>query len=398
MKLAGRVGKIQPSPTLAITNKAKTMKAQGIDVVGFGAGEPDFDTPDHIKSAAKKALDEGYTKYTPVPGSPELKDAILAKLSRDNGLSYKRENIIVSVGAKHSIYNAAQALLEEGDEVIIPAPYWVSYPDITLLAGATPVILPARQENGFKITPEQIEGAVTKKTRLLVLNSPSNPTGAAYTKDELQRLAEVVVRRDLLVLSDEIYEKLVYDGFEFFSIASFGEEIRNRTILVNGLSKAYSMTGWRIGYVAADKGLVAAMNNIQSQSTSNPVSFCDKAAIEALNGPQEFLTAWVAEFDKRRRYIVDRLNAMPGVSCLLPQGAFYVFPNFSGVYGKRTPGGKAIGDSSALAAYLLDDYKVASVPGVAFGDDACQRLSYATSMKNIEKGMDRIEQAVQALA
>ena len=397
MKLAGRVGKIQPSPTLAITNKAKTMKAQGIDVVGFGAGEPDFDTPDHIKSAAKKALDEGYTKYTPVPGSPELKDAILAKLSRDNGLSYKRENIIVSVGAKHSIYNVAQALLEEGDEVIIPAPYWVSYPDITLLAGATPVILPARQENGFKITPEQLEGAVTKKTRLLVLNSPSNPTGAAYTKDELQRLAEVVVRRDLLVLSDEIYEKLVYDGFEFFSIASFGEEIRNRTILVNGLSKAYSMTGWRIGYVAADKGLVAAMNNIQSQSTSNPVSFCDKAAIEALNGPQEFLTAWVAEFDKRRRYIVDRLNAMPGVSCLLPQGAFYVFPNFSGVYGKRTPGGKAIGDSSALAAYLLDDYKVASVPGVAFGDDACQRLSYATSMKNIEKGMDRIEQAVQAL-
>jgi len=398
MKLAGRVGKIQPSPTLAITNKAKTMKAQGIDVVGFGAGEPDFDTPDHIKATAKKALDDGYTKYTPVPGSPELKDAILAKLSRDNGLSYKRENIIVSVGAKHSIYNVAQALLEEGDEVIIPAPYWVSYPDITLLAGATPVILPARQENGFKITPEQLDGAITKKTRLLVLNSPSNPTGAAYTKDELKRLAERIVQRNLLVLSDEIYEKLVYDGFEFSSIASFGEEIRSRTILVNGLSKAYSMTGWRIGYVAADKELVAAMNNIQSQSTSNPVSFCDKAAIEALNGPQEFLKGWVAEFDKRRRYIVDRLNKMPGVSCLLPQGAFYVFPNFSGIYGKKTPAGKGIGGSSDLAAYLLDDYKVASVPGVAFGDDACQRLSYATSMKNIEKGMDRIEQAVKALA
>jgi len=398
MKLASRVGKIQPSPTLAITNKAKTMKAQGIDVVGFGAGEPDFDTPDHIKATAKKALDDGYTKYTPVPGSPELKDAILAKLSRDNGLSYKRENIIVSVGAKHSIYNVAQALLEEGDEVIIPAPYWVSYPDITLLAGATPVILPARQENGFKITPEQLDGAITKKTRLLVLNSPSNPTGAAYTKDELKRLAERIVQRNLLVLSDEIYEKLVYDGFEFSSIASFGEEIRSRTILVNGLSKAYSMTGWRIGYVAADKELVAAMNNIQSQSTSNPVSFCDKAAIEALNGPQEFLKGWVAEFDKRRRYIVDRLNKMPGVSCLLPQGAFYVFPNFSGIYGKKTPAGKGIGGSSDLAAYLLDDYKVASVPGVAFGDDACQRLSYATSMKNIEKGMDRIEQAVKALA
>jgi len=398
MKLAGRVGKIQPSPTLAITSKAKAMKAQGIDVVGFGAGEPDFDTPDHIKAAAKKALDAGYTKYTPVPGTPELKDAILAKLSRDNGLTYGRENIIVSVGAKHSIYNVAQALLEEGDEVLIPAPYWVSYPDIALLAGATPVILPARQENGFKITPAQLDEAVSKKTRLLVMNSPSNPTGAAYTKEELQALAEVVVRRDLLVLSDEIYEKLVYDGFAFTSIASFGEEVRKRTILVNGLSKAFSMTGWRIGYVAADKELVAAMGNIQSQSTSNPVSFCDKAAIEALNGPQEFMKVWLAEFDRRRRYIVDRLNGMPGVTCLLPQGAFYVFPNFSGVYGKRTPNGKTISGSADLAAYLLDDHKVASVPGIAFGDDACQRLSYATSMKNIEKGMDRIEQAVRALS
>jgi len=398
MKLAGRVGKIQPSPTLAITSKAKAMKAQGIDVVGFGAGEPDFDTPDHIKAAAKKALDEGYTKYTPVPGTPELKDAVLAKLSRDNGLTYGRENIIVSVGAKHSIYNVAQALLEEGDEVLIPAPYWVSYPDITLLAGASPVILPARQENGFKITPDQLDGAISGKTRLLVLNSPSNPTGAAYTKEELRALADVAVRRNILVLSDEIYEKLVYDGFAFASIASFGEEIRKRTILVNGLSKAFSMTGWRIGYVAADKELVAAMNNIQSQSTSNPVSFCDKAAIEALNGPQDFMKVWVSEFDKRRRYIVDRCNRMPGVTCLLPQGAFYVFPNFSGVYGKKTPSGKTIAGSADLAAYLLDDHKVASVPGIAFGDDACQRLSYATSMKNIEKGMDRIEQAVRALS
>ena len=397
MKLADRVGKIQPSPTLAITSKAKAMKAQGIDVVGFGAGEPDFDTPDHIKAAAKKALDEGYTKYTPVPGSPELKDAILAKLSRDNGLSYKRENIIVSVGAKHSIYNVAQALLQEGDEVLIPAPYWVSYPDITLLAGATPVILETGQKNGFKVTPKQLDKAITKRTKCFVLNSPSNPTGAAYTKDELKGLAEVIVQRDITVLSDEIYEKLVYDGFQFASIASFGEEIRKRTILVNGLSKAYSMTGWRIGYVAADKDLVAAMNNIQSQSTSNPVSFCDKASVEALNGSQEFLKGWVAEFDRRRRYIVDRLNKMPGVSCLLPLGAFYVFPNFSGVYGKKTSAGKKIGGSSDLAAYLLDDHKVASVPGVAFGDDACQRLSYATSMKNIEKGIDRIEQAVKAL-
>jgi len=397
MRLAKRVSQIKPSPTLAITGKAKAMKAQGVDVVGFGAGEPDFDTPVHIKEAAKKALDAGYTKYTPVPGSPELKDAIIAKLRRDQGLEYGRENIIVSLGAKHSIYNVAQAAWEAGDEIIIPAPYWVSYPDIVLLAGATPVILPTRREQGFKVTPEQLDRAITPRTRCFILNSPSNPTGAAYTADELRALAEVIVRRDITVLSDEIYEKLVYDGFAFRSIAQFGEEIRRRTILVNGLSKAYSMTGWRIGYVAADRDLVAAMNNIQSQSTSNPVSFCDRASIEALNGPQDFLKEWVAEFDRRRRYIVERLNRIPGVSCLLPQGAFYVFPDFSGVYGKKTPSGKVIDGSSALAEYLLEEYKVACVPGVAFGEDACQRLSYATSMENIVKGLDRIEAAVAAL-
>ncbi len=397
MKLARRVSNIQPSPTLAITSKAKAMKAQGIDVVGFGAGEPDFDTPDHIKAVAKKALDDGYTKYTPVPGTPELKDAVIAKLKRDNGLEYKRENIIVSLGAKHSIYNVAQAFIEEGDEVIIPAPFWVSYPDITLLAGGTPVIVDTKQEHGFKMTAAQLDKAITPRTKLVVLNSPSNPTGSAYTKEELKGLADVIVNRDVTVLSDEIYEKLVYDGFQFASIASFNGEIKKRTIVVNGLSKAFSMTGWRIGYVAADKDLVAAMNNIQSQSTSNPVSFCDKAAVEALNGPQEFMKGWVAEFDKRRRYIVDRLNKIPGVSCLLPQGAFYVFPNFSKVYGKKTPAGKVVNGSSDLAAYLLDEHKVAVVPGVAFGADACQRLSYATSMKNIEKGLDRIETAIKAL-
>ena len=397
MKLARRVANIQPSPTLAITSKAKAMKAQGIDVVGFGAGEPDFDTPDHIKAVAKKALDDGYTKYTPVPGTPELKDAVIAKLKRDNGLEYKRENIIVSLGAKHSIYNVAQAFIEEGDEVIIPAPFWVSYPDIVLLAGGAPVIVDTKQEHGFKMTPAQLDKAITPRTKLVVLNSPSNPTGAAYTKEELKGLADVIVNRDVTVLSDEIYEKLVYDGFQFASIASFGAEIKKRTIVVNGLSKAFSMTGWRIGYIAADKDLVAAMNNIQSQSTSNPVSFCDKAAVEALNGPQDFMKGWVAEFDKRRRYITDRLNKIPGVSCLLPQGAFYVFPNFSKVYGKKTPGGKVVNGSSDLAAYLLDEHKVAVVPGVAFGADACQRLSYATSMKNIEKGLDRIETAIKAL-
>ncbi len=397
MKLARRVANIQPSPTLAITSKAKAMKAQGIDVVGFGAGEPDFDTPDHIKAVAKKALDDGYTKYTPVPGTPELKDAVIAKLKRDNGLEYKRENIIVSLGAKHSIYNVAQAFIEEGDEVIVPAPFWVSYPDIVLLAGGSPVIVDTKQEHGFKMTPQQLDKAITPRTKMVVLNSPSNPTGAAYSKEELKGLADVIVNRDVVVLSDEIYEKLVYDGFQFASIASFGGEIKKRTIVVNGLSKAFSMTGWRIGYIAADKDLVAAMNNIQSQSTSNPVSFCDKAAVEALNGPQEFMKGWVAEFDKRRRYVVDRLNKIPGVSCLLPQGAFYVFPNFSKVYGKKTPGGKVVNGSSDLAAYLLDEHKVAVVPGVAFGADACQRLSYATSMKNIEKGLDRIETAIKAL-
>ncbi len=398
MKLAARVGRIKPSPTLAITGKAKAMKAQGIDVVGFGAGEPDFDTPAHIKEAAKQALDAGYTKYTPVPGSPELKDAIIAKLSRDNGLEYKRENIIVSLGAKHSIYNVAQAFLNRGDEVIIPAPYWVSYPDIALLADAKPVIVQTTQKNGFRMTAAQLDRAITPKTKLVVLNSPSNPTGSAYSKDDLAKLAKVIVKRNVTVLSDEIYEKLVYDGFEFASIASLGEEIRKRTILVNGLSKAFSMTGWRIGYVAADKDLVAAMNNIQSQSTSNPVSFCDKASVVALNSPQDFMKEWVAEFDRRRRYIVERLNNIPGVSCLLPQGAFYVFPNFSKVYGSKTPTGKKIANSTDLAAYLLEEHKVASVPGVAFGEDACQRLSYATSMANIVKGIDRIEAAVKALS
>jgi aspartate aminotransferase len=381
MKLARRVASIQPSPTLAITSKAKAMKAEGIDVVGFGAGEPDFDTPAHIKAVAKKALDDGYTKYTPVPGSPQLKDAIIAKFQRDNGLEYQRENIIVSVGAKHSIYNVGQALFEEGDEIIIPAPYWVSYPDIALLAGATPVIVDTKEETGFKLSPEQLERAITPRTKCVILNSPSNPTGAAYTGEELKRIADVIVRRDVTVLSDDIYEKIVYDNFRFESIASFGEEIRKRTIVVNGLSKAYSMTGW----------------SIQSQSTSNPVSFCDKAAIEALNGPQDFLKEWVAEFDRRRRTIVERLHKIPGVSCLLPQGAFYVFPNFSRVYGKKTPSGKEIDGSTSLAAYLLEDHKVASVPGVAFGADDYQRLSYATSMKNIEKGIDRIEEAIKAL-
>jgi len=396
MKLANRLANVKPSPTLAITAKAKAMKAQGIDVIGFGAGEPDFDTPEHVKDAAKRALDEGFTKYAPVGGTDDLKDAIADKLKRDNGLSYGRDQIIVSCGAKHSIYNVAQALLCEGDEVIIPSPYWVSYPPIAYLAGAVPVIVDTDETTGFKMTPQAPTGAITDRTKLLILNSPSNPTGAAYTKEELAEIADIVAGRDMYVLSDEIYEKIVYDEFSFTSIGSLGKEIFEKTIVVNGVSKSYSMTGWRIGYTAGPSELIKAMTTIQSQSTSNPTSFCLKASVSAISGPQDVVEVMVREFDRRRRYIVERLRAIEGVSCELPRGAFYVFPNFSGVYGKRG-NGTSPGNSSELAAYLLDEVKVAAVPGVGFGNDNCMRLSYATSMENIEEGMDRITEAIEKL-
>ncbi len=396
MKLAKRLANVKPSPTLAITAKAKALKAQGVDVIGFGAGEPDFDTPDHIKEAAKKALDEGFTKYAPVPGTDDLREAIAKKLREENGLNYTKDNVIVSCGAKHSIYNIAQALFDEGDEVIIPSPYWVSYPPIVWLAGATPVIIDTDESTGFKITPDQLRDAITDRTKALILNSPSNPTGAAYTEDELKALAEVIVEKDIYVISDEIYERIVYDGFKFVSIGSLGEEIFKRTIVVNGVSKTYSMTGWRIGYAAGPVELVKAMTTIQSQSTSNPTSFCLKASVVAIEGPQEVVDEMVREFDKRRRYIVERLNSIEGVTCIMPKGAFYVFPNFSGVYGKSYSG-RVINSSTDLADYLLDEVKVALVPGVGFGNDQCARLSYATSMENIEKGLDRIEEALSKL-
>jgi aspartate aminotransferase len=397
MKLAKRLTNVKPSPTLAITAKAKAMKAEGIDVIGFGAGEPDFDTPDHIKDAAKDALDKGLTKYAPVPGTDDLRDAIAEKLRVDNGLNYERENIIVSCGAKHSIYNIAQALFDEGDEVIIPAPYWVSYPPIAYLSGATPVIIDTDDSTEFKITPEQLRDAITGQTKAFVLNSPSNPTGAAYTEEELRALAEVIVEKDIFVISDEIYERIVYDGYKFISIGSLGDEIFKKTIVVNGLSKTYSMTGWRIGYAAGPLDLVRAMTAIQSQSTSNPTSFCLEASTTALTGPQEVVNTMLREFDKRRRYIVERLNAIPGVSCILPKGAFYVFPNFSGIYGKSATG-KKIENSTGLGSYLLESAKVAVVPGIGFGNDYCARLSYATSMENIERGIDRIEEAFNKLS
>lgn len=396
MNLASRINLIKPSATLAITAKANALKAEGRDVIGFGAGEPDFDTPSHIKKAAIKAIEDGFTKYTPVGGIDELKDAIIAKLKRDNGLNYRRTEIVVSCGAKHTLYNLAQVLFEEGDEVVIPSPYWVSYTDIILLSGAKPVIVETKASNGFKLLPDRLESAITSRTKAIILNSPSNPTGAAYTAKELAALAEVVVRKGVLVISDDVYEKIIYDGFSFSTIASVSKEVKNLTVVVNGVSKAYAMTGWRIGYAAGPEQIISAVNKLQSQSTSNPTSIAQKAAVEALNGHQDCVFDMVKEFEKRRDVIVAALNVIPGVSCLNPQGAFYVFPDFSGVFG-RSYKGKRISTSTDLAAYLLDGANVAVVPGIEFGHDAFIRLSYATSMKLIQTGLERIREAVMNL-
>ncbi|MDO8461816.1 MAG: pyridoxal phosphate-dependent aminotransferase [Deltaproteobacteria bacterium] len=397
MKLAERVKRIKPSPTIEIDSKVKQMKADGIDVIGFGAGEPDFDTPDFIKEAAITALRQGKTKYTPVGGINELKDAIREKLKRDNDLSYSREEILVSAGAKHSLYNACQALLEAGDEVIIPAPYWVSYPDQVLLNDAKPIIVPTREENGFRLTPQELEKAITKKTKVFILNSPSNPTGSAYSRKELEGLAELLVQKNILCFADEIYEKVVYDGFHQASIASFNPQIRELTLTFNGASKAYSMTGWRMGYAAGTKELVQAMTKIQGQVTSNINTPTQWASVEALNGSQDFLKGWLIEFKKRRDFIVKAFNSIPGVTCTNPQGAFYVFPNVSAMFGKKYSG-KTIKGSDDLATYLLEKALVAIVPGSGFGADRHIRLSYATSMENICKGMERITKAFKELS
>jgi len=345
MKLAKRMEKIKPSPTLAVSAKAKEMKAQGIDVIGFGAGEPDFDTPDHIKQAAVRALDEGFTKYTPVGGIEELKAAVCNKFKERNNFDFETKQILISCGAKHCLYNICQAVLDEGDEVIIPAPYWVSYPDMVFLAGATPVIIDAEEKNNFKITPESLKNAVTPRTKAFIMNSPSNPTGTAYTKEELKELAAVLLDKNILVISDEIYEEIVYDNFRISSIATVEPRLMDRALIVNGVSKTYSMTGWRIGYVAGPREIISAMTNIQSQSTSNPTSIAQKAGLEALTGPQDFLDHMLVEFDKRRKFMVDQLNDIAGFSCFTPIGAFYTFPNVSGVYG-RAAGSYTVTDSS----------------------------------------------------
>jgi len=397
MKLASRISTIKPSPTLAITAKANALKAEGRDVISFGAGEPDFDTPDHIKMAAVKAIEEGFTKYTPVDGIVELKDAIISKLGRDNQLTYDRSQIVVSCGAKHTLYNLTQVLFEEGDEVIIPSPYWVSYLDMVLLSGARPVILNTGEAQGFKILPEQLKAAITRNTKAIIMNSPSNPTGAVYTACELAALAEVVSGKEMLVISDDIYEKIIYDDRQFTNIASLSKELRDRTVVVNGVSKTYSMTGWRIGYAAGPEEIIKAMTKLQSQNTSNPTSISQRAAVEALNGNQESVTEMVEEFRRRRNVIVEKLNAIPGVTCALPHGAFYVFPDVSSLFG-RFYQGQALSNSSDFTAYLLEAANVAVIPGVDFGHDNYIRLSYATSLKNIEEGLKRINSAVKGLS
>lgn len=396
MKFARRLDMIKPSATLAITAKANAMKAAGINVLNFGAGEPDFDTPQAAKEAAIAAIEQGFTKYTAVGGTDELKEAIAAKFERDHKLTYKRSQIAVSCGAKHSLYNLAQALFEEGDEVLIPSPYWVSYPDIVLLTGAKPVIITTKEEEGFKLSPRALQSAITSRTKALIINSPSNPSGITYTREELSAIAHVLLERDILIISDDIYEKIIYDGLTFHNILNVDARLKEKTILVNGVSKAYAMTGWRIGYLAAPEEIVAATVKLQSQSTSNPSSIAQKAALGALLGDQSVVAAMTAEFQRRRDYIVAGLNSIPGISCLLPQGAFYVFPRVSSLYGATVDGLK-IENSTQFAAYLLQEARVALVPGVEFGHDENLRLSYATSLSVIEEGIKRIARAVEKL-
>ena len=398
MKFSQRIQNIQPSMTMAISAKAQALKEQGIDVIGFGAGEPDFATPENIKQAAIDAIQNNETHYTIVSGTHALKDAIIEKFDRDNGLVYDRKQIVVSCGAKHSFYNLAQVLWDEGDEIIIPAPYWVSYPDMVILANAKPVILNTDESSDFKITAEQLQQAVTQKTRALVLNSPSNPTGSAYTKKELEALAEVVLKNKLMVVSDEIYEKIVFDGFEHISIASLSGEMKRSTVVINGASKCFAMTGWRIGYLAAEEEIASAVSKLQGQSTSNPTSIAQAACVEALIGektPGE-IKKMVTEFKKRRDVLMDRYAKLEGISCHKPVGSFYTFPDFSSVFGKQW-NGKTLKGSLDVAEFFIEEAKVALVPGIAFGADDNLRLSFATSMENINEGLNRIESALNAL-
>ncbi len=394
--ISEKANKIGTSPTLKITAKAKAMKAEGIDVIDLSVGEPDFPTPENAKAAGIRAIQQNFTKYTENEGIPALKKAVIARMKEDYGLTYEPNEVIVSTGAKSSLFLLIQALVNDGEEVIIPAPHWVTYPQAVILAKGKPVIIPAKEENGFLLTPEELKAAISPATKALILNNPSNPTGAAYSKARLEALAEVVRGEDLYVIADEIYDKLIYDGFKFVSFASLGEDIKAKTIIVNGVSKSYSMMGWRIGYALGPAEIIDAMAKIQSHSTSNPCSISQHASVEALTGPQHEVARMAAEFQRRRNYCLMRLSAIPNISCFKPQGAFYLFPNFSAYYEKEA-GGVLIRNSYGLAYYLLKEARVAIVPGDSFGADSYIRLSYATSMGNLEKGMDRIIEAISKL-
>jgi len=394
--LADRLKTLAPSPTLAMQAKAKAMRAQGINVISFGAGEPDFDTPRRIKDAAIRAIESGQTKYTEVGGIPELRAAVCQKFKRDNELEYAPDEVTVSCGAKHSLYNIVMTLVNPGDEVLIPSPYWVSYPEQVRLLGGVPVPVQTREATRFDLDPAELRRAVTPRTKMIILDSPGNPTGAVFSPEALAEVARLAVERDLWVVSDECYEALTYEG-RHVSIASLGSDIKTRTIVVNTCSKAYAMTGWRIGYAAGPKAIIKAMTDVQSQVTSNPTSIAQWAAVEALSGPQDEVAKMMGEFDRRRRVTVEGLNAIPGVTCVMPKGAFYAFPNISGLFGKRAKGG-VLRTSSDVCGFLLDEARIATVAGVDFGSDAHIRLSYATGLETIREGLARMNAAVRALA
>ena len=398
MHTSAALDRISPSPTLGVTARVMALKRQGIDVIGLGAGEPDFDTPDFVKDAAIQAIRDGRTKYTQVDGTPELKQAIAAKFARDNHLTYAPDQISVNVGGKHTLFNALVATVGPGDEVVIPAPYWVSYPDIVQFCGGAPVIAPAGPEQSYKLSPAELDRAITSRTKWVILNSPSNPTGAAYTVDELKALGDVLLRHPhVWVMADDMYEHIVYDGFRFATIAEAVPELFERTLTVNGCSKAYAMTGWRIGYAGGPAWLVKAMAKLQSQSTSNPSSIAQAAAVAALNGDQSFLQDRNAAFQRRRDLVVERLNAIPGIHCPTPEGAFYVYPSLAGLIGRTTPKGVTITDDEAFVTYLLDDARVAAVQGAAFGLSPAMRISYATSDDLLAEACTRIADACAAL-
>jgi aspartate aminotransferase len=396
IRIAGRVATLSESVTLGIDAKAKQMQADGLDFVNLGAGEPDFETPQAIREAATRALEAGKTRYTRSAGILELREAICDKLSQDNQLAYEPSQILVSFGAKHSLFNAIQTIVDRGDQVIIPTPCWPSYVQMVYAAEGVPVLVPTRAESGFKITPELLRSACTPRTVALVINSPGNPTGCVYTPEELHALAEVIISKDILCLSDELYEKLVYDDARHVSIASLEPGMADRTLVINGFTKAFSMSGWRLGYCAGPESIIAAMNTLQGHSTSNTTTFVQWAGIEALRGPTQEIEKMREAFDLRRKYLVGRLNAIPGISCTLPQGAFYAFPDMAAYHG-RTHGSRTIRDSLDLADFLLEEARTGVVPGAAFGADRHQRFSYATTLQNLEKGLNRIEEALRKL-